>query len=62
MSAHQYWMPPVVLARQRGTRPSRRPDPTEQGRPVSGGSASVDEIVAVTRQAGDGRHGRRMRV
>ena len=61
MSAHQLLDAAgrPALARD-DARPPRRADPAEQRPPLPSRPATVDEIVAVMRQAGDGHHGRRM--
>ena len=60
MSAHQL-LDAAGRPRRDDGRPPRRADPAEQRPPLPSRPATVDEIVAVMRQAGDGHHGRRMR-
>jgi hypothetical protein len=63
MSAHQL-LDAAGRPRSPATLPGRHAGrvPPNNGRRYPADPPTVDEIVAVMRQAGDGRHGRRMRV
>jgi integrase len=52
---------PAAVARRRLARLSRRWAPQNKGQGYPADPPTVDEIVAVMRRAGDGRHGRRRR-